>query len=262
MHHEQPAGFGCGRQHRVAVPGPDGAQVNQLGLHALRRQGVAGGGTHQRLFAPAHDGDVAARAPHCGLAQRDGHGFVHRAFSAPQGFVLHVHHRVAALQRRTQQGVVVLRRGRAHHHHPRQVRKPGFERLRMLSSRCVPDAVGHTRHQRNAALTTKHETVLGGLVDDFVHATQGKVHHPHFNHGAQTRQRHSHTGTHDGGLADRRVDDALATKHLLQALVLAEDAAPAHVFTNHHHVGVGLHFALHCEHGGCGVTHGGHGGTC
>ena len=41
----------------------------------------------------------------------------------------------------------------------------------------------------------------------------------------------------------------------LQSLVLAEDAAAAHVFADHHHVGVGLHFVQQGQRGGLGVGH-------
>ena len=42
------------------------------------------------------------------------------------------------------------------------------------------------------------------------------------------------------GLGDRRVDHALGAEALLQALVLAEDAAAADVFAEHDHARVGF----------------------
>ena len=169
--------------------------------------------------------------------------------------MLHVNHRVAAGQRSAQHGVIVLRRGRADHHHAWQVGKPAFERLRVLCGRRVPDADGHAHHHRHAALAAKHEAVFGGLVDDLVHAAQRKINHAHLDHRAQTGQRHANASAQDGGLADGCVDHALSAEARLQALVLAEDAAAAHVLTNHHHVGVGRHLMRQSQGGGFGVSH-------
>ena len=47
----------------------------------------------------------------------------------------------------------------------------------------------------------------------------------------------------------------VAAKLILQAFVLAKDAAPSHVLAHHHHALVGFHFALHGQHGGLAVTH-------
>ena len=125
----------------------------------------------------------------------------------------------------------------------------------MLRCRSIPDANGHAGHQGHTALAAKHVAVFGGLVDDFIHAAQGKVDHAHLHHRAHARQRHAHAAAHDGRFTDRGVDDAVRAKGLLQAFVLAKDAAPSHVLAHDHHALVGFHFSLHGQHGGLAVTH-------
>ena len=254
MHHQQVAGFGARIQHGLAVPGPNGAQVDQFHRNALRRQGLASGLAGEQLAAPAHQGDLFAHPLHRCFAQGNAQVHIHRTGLAPQGFVLHVNDRVATLQGRAQQAVVVLGVAGAHHHQAGQMGKPGLQGLRVLRRRGVPNAHGHARHQGHPALATKHIAVFGRLVDDFVHGAQGKVDHPHFHHGAQTGQGHAHAAAHDGGFTDGGVDHPLRAKLGLQALVLAKNAAAPDVFAHHHHPGVGLHFQRQGLHGRFAVT--------
>jgi hypothetical protein len=141
------------------------------------------------------------------------------------------------------------------------VGKPRFQRLAVLRGRCAPDADGHAHHQGHAALAAKHVAVLGRLVDDLVDGAQRKVHHAQLDHGPAAGQRHADGGADDGGLGDRRVDDApgaeaLRQRRAVRVAVLAEHAAAAQVFAQGDDGGVVFHRLRQGQRGGLRIGHG------
>jgi hypothetical protein len=191
--------------------------------------------------APAHDGEVTPWAHDSCAADRERLGGNDIALHRPQFLVLQIGHRVATRERGLQQIVVILWRGGRNHHQAGNVCKPALERLRMLRGRRRPDPDRHPQHDRHPPLAAEHVAILGGLVDDFIHSAEREIDHPQFDHWPHAGERHADRRTHDRGLRDRRIDDARGAKPGLQPAVLAEDSAPADVFTHRNHRRVCLH---------------------
>ena len=129
----------------------------------------------------------------------------------------------------------------------------------MLRGRSAPQADRHAGDQRHAALAAEHEAVFRRLVDELVHRAQREIDHAHLDDRPQSRERHADRRAHDGGLGNRRVDDAARPELLRQPAVLAEDAAAAEVLAERDHVRIGAHRFLQGKAGGLSVGHCGHG---
>jgi len=114
VHHQQPPGLGHRVEHHLAVPRPQGAQVDHFGRHRHAAQGGGGGFHHADHGRPGDDGQIVATAHDAADAERNRLvvGIVDLALHAPQPLVLHVDHRVVAADRRLEQAAVVGRRRR------------------------------------------------------------------------------------------------------------------------------------------------------
>jgi hypothetical protein len=98
--------------------------------------------------------------------------------------------------------------------------EPRFERLRVLSCRTAPHSGGFSHDQRHARLSAKHIADFGRLVHELVHGTKAEIDHPQIGDGSRAGNRCSYGSCHDCRFGNWRVDDALRSELVDQAVVL------------------------------------------
>ena len=103
--------------------------------------------------------------------------------------------------------------------------KIDFERLRMLPAVALAATGGGADDQRHFRLRATHIVPLGGLIADLVRRHQREVEIHQLHHRPQAPHRRAAGRAADAGFADRRVEDAMATERLEQALRHLERAA-------------------------------------
>jgi hypothetical protein len=124
----------------------------------------------------------------------------------------------------------------------------------------LADPVRHAQRQREPALPPEHVAALGELVHDLVHGAGDEVGEVHVHHRPHPGHGRPHRRADDGGLRDRRVEDALGAEGLAEPLGHAEGNAGPDVLADQVHALVAGH--LLAERGVEGVAIGqlGHGG--
>ena len=214
VHDQQPPGLLHRCDHRVLVPRPDGAQVEQIDLDALGGEQFA-----RPWWRPASAADhvtTVAASPSLTLrATPNGIGSIgsaispctpNRSFGSKNS--TGSSERIACTRRPAVSAGVDGR----HHDHARQMREPGLQHLRVLRGRVAPHAVRHAHHHGGLRLPAEHVADLGDLVDQLVHRAHHEIEDAHLDDRPHADQRRAEPRAHDGRFRDRRGDDALARR--------------------------------------------------
>ncbi len=224
VHDHAPSGLPDARLDRIDVEGVDGAQVDELDaaaalldrLHALHDAG-----------APAHHRELRAFAHHTRLADRDrvlvlGHLLAEGPVDA---LGLEEDHRIGIADRADQQSLRVV--GGAWHHHldAGLVRVDRLRRVAVQLRRVDSAADGHADRHRHGELTARAGAHACGVRADLVVRGTEEAVELDLGHRAQSSHREADRGADDAALGQRRVDDAVRAKALLETLGDAEDAA-------------------------------------
>src|SRR6266700_3582552 len=218
------------------------AQVDHLGLDAVRGQGVGGFEGLCEAAAVGDQGHVAARAAYGGAGDVDGAG-VRRQLTAQvvERAVLEEQDRVGVLQGSPQHATGVLEGRRREHLDAGNVGVPAFQAVGVLGGELAAGPGGHADDQRDAELPTRHVQDRGGIVDDLVQRQQAEVDGHDLHDGPHTAQGGADSGTDEGRLRQRRVADALGAELLQQALADPEaPAVAADVLAHQEHAPVAL----------------------
>jgi hypothetical protein len=236
VHDDAAAGLGDRGKHRVLVIGLERGKVDHLGVDAFRGKLIGG---RKRLLhhrAPADQRDIAALAQHEGDIERQGLAIVQNLAlgGAIDAGRLEEHDRVGIADRGKQQPIGALRRGRHHDTQPGNVGEHGFGRLRMMLGRPDAGAMGRAQHHRAGESSLRAVAQPRGVVHQLIDARIQKTHELDLADRPQPLRRHADAQPADEKLGERRVDDALRAKTLLQADRRAEHATiDAHVLAEH-----------------------------
>ena len=130
--------------------------------------------------------------------------------------VIHVHHGIITQHARDEQISSVGRSGRHDNPESRDMREPGVQGLRVLWS-LLPAAVDNASDgNRHGGLTSEHEAPFGRLRYDLVHGKQHEI-DPGMNDDRPiSAESGSYCRASAAKFRDRRVDNALAPKLLVE----------------------------------------------
>ncbi len=165
---------------------------------------------------------------------------------AVEDLVLQHDHRIGIANRRPQQPLGVGRRPWRDHLQPRHMRVPTCVALRVLRADPRRRAVGAAEHDRAAHLAARHVQCLGRGVDDLVHRLHGEIEGHELDDRPQPVQRRAHRHAGEAVLGDRRVDHALGTELVQQALADFVGALILRdLLADQEHIGVAAHLQRH-----------------
>ena len=126
------------------------------------------------------------------------------------------------------------------------MRKPGFERLRVLRGRADASPCGGTKHHRYLPFPPIHVSGLGRLINNIIHHVNDKVHERHVYNGAHPRHRGTNGGTRYGIFGNGSIAHPLFAKLLEHPDGCTEVASEnTYVFPHQKHVLIATHLFGH-----------------
>jgi len=231
------------REHAVPVEGSEAAKVEDLRLDASGRELCRGIERRVHHRAERDDRQVLSFAPDGGFP--DGHDVVlvgHLVFDpAIEVLVLEVQHRIVVPNRRLQQALRIVRGRRLHHLQSGRIEKEGFRVQRMERPAAHAAAAGTPNDDGNpgaVAIAARRCEIR-----EHVEAAGDEINELDFAHGTHAHVRRADRRTYDGGLGNRRVDDAPLAVGIDQSFRdLEGPAVDADVFPDHEYALVARHF--------------------
>src|SRR5690554_1614462 len=126
------------------------------------------------------------------------------------------------------------------------MRKPCFERLRVLRGRPDAPTSGGTEYNGNLSFPTKHVSCFSGLVHDIIHHVHDEVHKRHIHDGTHSGHRGTYRGTRYSVFRNGSIANSLFSKLLEHPDGCTEVASEdTHVFTHQKHVLIAAHLLGH-----------------
>ncbi len=152
-------------------------------------------------------------------------------------------HRVGIPDGRGQQSLGLIRVGRHHYLQTRNMGKDRLHALRVVFEGTDAASVGSTHHQGHGELAATAVAHTGGVADQLVIRRVSEPGELDLRHWSEPGDGHPDSHAYDPGFGQRRVDHSLRTEPLEEALGHPEDPPiPAHVFAQHDHALIALHF--------------------